>query len=380
MEPIIIVGSGMAGYGLAREFRKRNTEQPVTVLTADDGAVYSKPMLSTALAQGQSPDQLQQHTADALAAQLGVQIHTLTRVERIDTAAHRVQVNGDSLPYRQLVLALGADPVDPGLAGDAAGAVMSVNDLQDYRLFRSRLQGKHRVVILGGGLIGCEFANDLILSGHEVDLVHPREWPLERLLPSAVAQALVEQMRGRGVRWHFSRKAKAVWQAAEGVEVELDNGDMLSADLVLSAIGLRPRTSLAKASGLVVNRGIVADRRLQTSAPDVFAIGDCAEVEGLVLPFVQPLLNQSRTLAALLAGDDTRLSYPAMPVTIKTSVFPLVVGGVAPEPGQTWQIDEVEGGLRACFHAADGSLQGFALAGAATRERTALAKALAPLL
>ena len=380
MEPIVIVGSGMAGYGLAREFRKRNSEQPLTILTADDGAVYSKPLLSTALAQGQAADQLQQHTAEALADQLGVQIRTQTRVERIDTSSRQLHVDGSCLSYRHLVLALGADPVDPGLAGDAADRVMRVNDLQDYRRFRNRLQGRRRVVILGGGLIGCEFANDLILAGYAVDLVHPREWPLERLLPPALGAVFVDQTRERGLNWHLQRKARAVWHAGDDVRVELDNGDSLTADLVLSAIGLRPRTTLARDAGLQVARGIVVDRRLNASVPSVSAIGDCAEVDGLVLPYVQPLLTQVRTLAALLAGEDTALTYPAMPVTIKTPILPLVVGGVAPEPGQCWQTDAVDGGWRSCLYAADGSLQGFALAGAATRERSTLAKQLPPLL
>lgn len=380
MEPIIIVGSGMAGYGLARELRKRRADLPITLITADDGAGYSKPMLSTALTQHQSAEQLQQNTAETLAAQLGVQIRTHTRVEAIDVEAHALRMGHEQITYGKLVLALGADPVNPGLAGDAAHTVMSVNDLNDYREFRHRLAGSQRITILGGGLIGCEFANDLALAGYEVQMVHPREWPLERLLPALVAHELVQKMTERGVVWHMPRKAVAVWQTATGVQVELDNGERLQTDVVLSAIGLRPRTALAQSAGLSVGRGIQVDRQLHTSDADVCAIGDCAEVAGMVLPFVQPLLTQVRTLGAILAGEVVELSYPAMPVTIKTPIWPLVVAGAAVTAEQDWQIEQVEGGTRARLFDAGGQLQGFALAGAATKERTVLAKALPALL
>ena len=300
MNPIVIIGTGMAGYGLLREFRKRDPDTPVTLITADDGRVYSKPNLSNAFAQNRAPAQLASDTAARAAGKFRASVLTHTRVEAIDTAGKRLATDAGEIVYGRLVLALGADPIASGLDGPL---VQAINDLDDYTRFRAALDGKRRVTILGGGLIGCEFANDLVgnalvaetgAKAIEVDVVHRGAWPLERLIPEAVGQALAEALEQRGARWHFGRTASRIEADAGGARVLLDDGEELETDLVLSAIGLRPRVELASAAGIAVGRGIVVDRELRTSAPEVWAIGDCAEVEGHVLPFVQPLLIQAR--------------------------------------------------------------------------------------
>ena len=127
------------------------------------------------------------------------------------------------------------------------------------------------------------------------------------------------------MQFRFDVAAKRIERVANGLRVTLSDDSRVDAELVLSAIGLRPRTALAQAAGLAVNRGVVADRWLATSAPHVYAIGDCAEVEGHTLPYVLPLMQQGRALAATLAGTPTPVIYPAMPVTVKTPACPTVV-------------------------------------------------------
>src|SRR5262249_60169848 len=124
---------------------------------------------------------------------------------------------------------------------------------------------------------------------------------------------------------------KALNENGDGIDIALDNGTMLTADVVLSAIGLRPNFALAQAAGLTVNCGIVVDRSLQTSAPDIYALGDCAEVEGLVLPFIMPITHAARALAATLAGKPTPLAHPPMPGLVKTHACPTIVP--PPPPG-----------------------------------------------
>ena len=162
--------------------------------------------------------------------------------------------------------------------------------------------------------------------------------------------------------------------------VTLANGDVLSADLVLSAIGLKARTDLARAAGLQVNRGIVVNTQLQTSAAGCYALGDCAEVAGLHLPFVMPIMQQARALAKTLAGTATPLQYPAMPVVVKTPVCPTVV---CPPPmgveGQ-WTEDAAADGVRALYKDSSGALRGFALTGAAVKDKQALTKEIPNLL
>src|SRR5690606_18151736 len=171
--PLVIIGTGLAGYNLAREFRKHDSETPLLLITADDGRSYSKPMLSTGFAMGKDADALGMLSAGQMAIQLNAEIRTRTRVTRLDPDNRRIWIGNEPVCYRDLVLAWGAQPVRVPLAGDAADAVFPINDLLDYGRFREAAKGKRRVLILGAGLIGCEFANDLLQGGYEVELVAP---------------------------------------------------------------------------------------------------------------------------------------------------------------------------------------------------------------
>ncbi|MEQ1666992.1 MAG: FAD-dependent oxidoreductase [Sulfuriferula sp.] len=377
--PIIIVGSGMAAYTLAREFRKLDADTALTIITADAGDAYSKPMLSTALTQGKTPAQLVNMPADKMQAQLNATILTHTRVMAINITARQVQLTNETLSYSKLVLALGADPVQPKLDGDATGAVHAVNDLADYERFRTALDGKQRVTLFGGGLIGCEFANDLVNAGYSVDLVHPHRYPLERLMPEAAGMAIKDALTQLGVRWHVGF-ATAVNHADDDLVVTLNDGTHIHTEVALSAIGLRPRTQLAQAAGINTQRGIQVNKQLHTSAPDVYALGDCAEVEGHVLPYVLPLMAQARALAATLAGTVTEVAYPAMPVVIKTPACPSAVAMPNQTDSGRWQVDCSEDGVYALYQDATGKLLGFALTGKASAQRQTLAKQLPPIL
>jgi rubredoxin-NAD+ reductase len=377
MHPIVIVGSGLAGYTLLKEIRKRDAALPVTVVTADDGAFYSKPNLSNALTAGKSAAALASASAEKMAAEQNATILTRTRVTAIDTAAQLIRCDKGDIEYSRLILALGADPFPHGLAGSGAEAVLAVNDLADYGAFRSAIDGKRRITVLGGGLIGCEFANDLANVGYLVDVVHLGDWPLERLLPVEAGQRLAGSLAAIGVTWHFGRTGRAVDKTAGGYVVTLDNGDTLAADVVLSAIGLRPRTQLAQSAGIPVGRGIQTDRLLQTGTANVYAMGDCAEVEGLNLPYVQPLMVQARALAATLTGKATPVVYPAMPVMVKTPAHPVAV--LPPKIGAAggWQVECGDSGICALHLDASGRMQGFALTGSETGRRNTLVKELA---
>ncbi len=377
MHPIVIVGSGLAGYTLLKEIRKRDTATPVTLVTADDGAFYSKPNLSNALAAGKSAASLASASAEDMAAGQGATVLTHTRVTAIDTQMQRIRSDAGELEYGKLVLALGADPLPHGLAGSGAANVLAVNDLADYAAFRSAIAGAQRIAVLGGGLIGCEFANDLAHAGFAVDVVHLGEWPLERLLPVEAGQRLADSLAALGVNWHFGRTATSVERPAAGYQVALDNGEILEADVVLSGIGLKPRTGLAQAAGIPVGRGIRTDRLLQTGAPNVYAMGDCAEVEGLNLPYVQPLMLQARALAATFAGTPTPVVYPAMPVVVKTPAHP--VAALPPPAGAAggWQVECGDTGVCALHTDGSGRLQGFVLTGGETGRRSALLKEVA---
>ena len=373
MTPIVIAGSGLAGLAVAREFRRLDAATPVVVVTADDGVSYSKPMLSNALAAGRTAAQLASADAVQVAAQLGIELRPWTRIAAIDRDARLLRLATGTLAYGRLVLALGADPRRPVLAGDGADAVLTVNDLAGYAVFRAALAGARRVAILGAGLIGCEFANDLAATGLGVDVVDIAPHPLGRLLPPRAAAALRQALDATGVAWHLGRTPRAVHRRADGhrLIVELDHGPAIEADLVLSAIGLAPRIALAAAAGLTTGRGIRTDRLLRSSDPAIFALGDCAEVEGLSLPFVMPLMTCARALARTLAGTPTPVAYPAMPVVVKTPALPVVVSPPPAAAQGAWQEDDTADGIAARFVGADDTLHGFALVGAAAVARKA---------
>jgi rubredoxin-NAD+ reductase len=384
MRPLVILGTGLAGYTLAREFRKLNSDRPMLILSQDDGRSYSKPMLSNALAKGKIPDTLAMASPETMAEQLNAEVLVTSVVSRIDAEAKTLMLNGQTLAYEDLVLAVGAEVFRPPLGGDAADSVLSVNDLGDYAVFRELLgAAPKRVLIIGGGLIGCEFANDLAAVGHSVTVVEPMGRPLATLLPERASQAIEAGLQGLGVNFLYGANVTAADHMGSALRVSLADGRHAEADIVLSAIGLRPRTGLAEMAGLKVARGICVDRHLRSSNAHIFAIGDCAEVDGKVLMYVLPLMASARALAKTLSGEDTVVSYPAMPVQIKTPICPIVVSPVAPGTEGAWAVEANGQNVKASFLSKQGQLLGFALTGSfATdmKEKMGLARALPPIL
>ena len=379
--PVVILGTGLAGFNLAREFRKLDKQTPLVLVSRDHGGFYSKPMLSNALAGNKTAASLVMKDSSKMAAELDATLHTHRSVQRIDTAAATLTLDdGQTLAWRDLVFAVGADPIRLPIEGDAAEAIISVNDLDDYASFADRLAGVTRVAVLGAGLIGCEFANDLLARGITPTVIDLAPRVLPRLLPDAASDRLRERLEAAGASFRFGVSASRADREGAAVKLTLSDGTTLTADLVLSAVGLRPRTALAAEAGLRVNRGIATDRLLAASAPHVHAIGDCAEVDGHTLPYVMPIMQQARALAATLTGTPTPVVYPAMPVTVKTPACPTVVCPPPLDASGAWTVELTDDGCDARFHAADGQLLGFALLGAATRQRQALVAQVPGLL
>lgn len=378
--PVVIVGTGLAGYNLAREFRKLDSETPLLLITADDGRSYSKPMLSTGFGKNKEADGLSMAMPGAMAEQLKAQVRTHTRISGIDPGHKQLWIGDEAVPYRDLILAWGAQTVQVPVEGDAHDAIFPINDLEDYARFRAAAAGKRRVLILGAGLIGCEFANDLIAGGYEVDLVAPCEQVMPTLLHPAAAAAVQAGLESLGARFHLGPVLTRLNRVADGLEAHLSDGSVITCDVVVSAIGLRPRIDLAAAAGIQVNRGIEVDRQLKTSHANIYALGDCAEVEGLNLLYVMPLMSCARALAQTLAGNPTQVSYGAMPITVKTPVCPLVVSPVPRGAEGVWTVEGQGADIKALCRDAEGNLLGYALTGEAVREKLALNKELPALL
>ncbi len=376
IQHLVIIGSGLAGYMLAKEFRKLDKESKLTVITSGDGSFYSKPLLSTALTSNKSAASLAVMTAEKMATQLDAQVLVNCCVNELDLKHREIVTTTGNIEFSHLVLACGAEKISVPLKGNALDDIYSVNNLEEYAGFREWLVDKKHLAILGSGLVGCEFANDLINSGHSVDIIAPDQYPLASFVPKPIGDLLRQAFAGHGVTWHLDRFANEVNRVDAGYAVTLSDGSCVTVDGVFSAVGLRPDIHLAKAAGLAVNKGIVVNRWLQTSESNVFALGDCAEVAGEIKQYVAPLLQCARALAKVLAGEKEPVHYPCMPVVIKTPTCPVVA--LPPPVGLAgeWHVEGEGDHLRALFFDEEGQLRGFALIGDKVRDKLELAKQL----
>ena len=438
-QPVIIIGSGMAGYTLARELRKLTTSLPIVMVCQDSGDSYAKPTLSNAYAQNKLADSIANASAAKMAETLNLTLLNFHQVTDINTAEQvivvRSLVNEDSqttLAYRDLVLATGAHSrLLPNLAVNHQ-TIFAVNHLDEYKSFQQRLNtlksqksAPVKVAIIGAGLIGCEFANDLIGQNTDnqtadiaVALFDKAARPLAQQLPSEAGIMLQDALTQSGVTFYLGTDITSI---TTNVNTDIDISDKATvtisfdrdkqsqtfeADIVLIAIGLVANTDLAASANIAiassqhinptithlprtVQQGIKVDAYLATSAKHIYAIGDCANVMGSYMPYVMPLMNQAKALAKTLADPNmvpTKVAYPAMPVAIKTPSLPLVVLPVSGQYNDDqlyWQTTPTTDGMVMTAHPKDdsNSILGFVLAGKeAAKQRLTLTKQVADWL
>jgi rubredoxin-NAD+ reductase len=375
---VVVVGSGLAGYGVLRELRKLSPEARLTLVTHDDGHFYSKPALSTALAKGKAPEALVTTPGEKMAAQLRLDLRAGRLAEGIDRDGKVLLTTGGPIFYDKLVLALGADPVRPPIDGDAAHLAIAVNSLDHYREFREKLPDGARVLIMGAGLVGTEFANDLVTTGYRPVVVDMLGHPLAQLIPAEVGEKVRETLAGHGVEWHLGRKVVSLDKRPEGGFLgTLDDGTQIAADVLLSAVGLRPNTDLAREAGLDVRRGIMVDQTGRTSDPSIYAIGDCAEYPQGLAAYVTPIMAAARAIAPGVLGTPTDIRFPTLSVQVKTTAYPIVL---LPRPAHVegqWQLaDDTEAGLKYLFVDNQGVTRGYVLTRDRCQERTELDRML----
>lgn len=361
---VVIVGAGVAGWSVAEAIRQQDAETPILLISACEGIRYPKPALSTALAQGKRAEDLAEIDAVTHAQHLGIEVRTETRVLKIDPAKKRLITAKGGIQYGRLVLAMGARQRVLSVDGDAQDQILRVNDLGTYRKLRKRLDaGARHVTILGAGLIGTEFAEDLNAGGYSVSVIDPGSYPLAGLLPESVAMELQRRLRDKGVKWHFGATLDSLERNGERLRATLSTGEALETDLALSAAGLVPNTDLAEKAGLsLLNGGISTDALMRTPVDAVYALGDCAAVEGRVYAYIEPIRRQAATIAAHLAGVVQPFASVPPLVRVKTPSYPLTV--CPPHVGHAaFPVDGCEPG-RLEYHSGD-RLVGFVLSGGA---------------
>ena len=378
-QTIIVIGSGLAAYSLVREFRKLDSETPVLIISQDDAHSYSKPMLSTGFTKNKTAEALSMADPGKMSVQLKASIRNFTTVTKLDPENSTIYIDDEVLTYSKLVLALGAKVNKLNFPGSDLANVVSINDLMDYRNFRALLKSesltpKQHVLIMGAGLIGCEYANDLIIGGYHVTAVDPAKTAMHGLIPYQAGEVLAEGLKSAGADMLFEHYVQHIDELEDGsVCATLNTGKKIPCDVVISAIGLKANITLAEQAGLTCKNGIITDNHLETSAKNIFALGDCAEIQGEVRLYVLPLMASARALAKTLAGETTPVHFGIMPIATKTPACPVVTVPPKSEEG-AWSFEQTDTGLIGKFIDSTNKTSGFVLTGGALSHKADLIK------
>lgn len=301
-EKLVVIGNGMAAARMAGDLAQLAPERhDVTVIGAEAHRAYNRVLLSSVLAGDRGKDEIGlPEEAVAAARYLG------EAVEHIDRAARTVTTSaGRRVDYDTLVLATGSWPIVLPIPGATLPGVLQFRDIADVERMIAASQAGGRAVVVGGGLLGLEAAEGLRRRGMDVTVVHLMPWLMERQLDQAGGAMLQAVLERRGLGVVLAAQAEAILGENRVRAVRLRDGRELPADLVVMAVGIRPRIELAKSTGLACGRGVQVDDAMLTSDRAIYAIGECAEHRGRCYGLVEPVWQQAAICARHIAGDET---------------------------------------------------------------------------
>ena len=303
---LVMVGNGMAGVRTLEELLRIAPDlYEITVFGAEPHPNYNRILLSPVLAGEQAVEQIILNPLSWYEDH-GIRLHLGKSVEAIDRARRTVSAADATCErYDRLLLATGSNPVMLPIPGQDLAGVLSYRDIADTQAMIEAAGRGGRAVVIGGGLLGLEAANGLMLRGMQVTVVHLMPWLMERQLDSTAAAMLQHSLERRGLRFVTSAQTEALLGGSDGrvSGVRLRDGTELGADLVVMAVGIRPNTALAERAGLHCQRGIVVTDTLQTvTDPRVYSVGECVSHRGVAYGLVAPLFEQSKVCANHLAN------------------------------------------------------------------------------
>ena len=365
-EPLVVVGNGMATARLVDELAKVALGRYAIAVIGDEPRLaYNRVLLSSVLAGETASHDIELRPASWWRDR-GVTLKYGCRATEIDVGRHELKIaNEESVSFSRLVLATGSTPLRLNVPGSDLAGVHTFRDSRDVDLLLTLAAQKKRVVVVGGGLLGLEAAYGLAKAGAPVTLIHLMDRLMERQLDAPAADLLKTLVERKGVKVLLNANTARLHGATRVDGVELTDGRRIEADAVIFAAGIRPNVALAKDAGIAVGRGIMVDDHLQTAAPEIFALGECAEHRGICYGLVEPAYEQARVLAQHLAGKTAAYGGSVVATNLKVSGVSVFSAGdfIGAEGSETILLSDVRHGTYKKLVISEGRLTGAVLVG-----------------
>jgi nitrite reductase (NADH) large subunit len=319
-EPLVIVGNGMAAARLVEELAKVALGRYAVAVIGDEPRLaYNRVLLSSVLAGETASHDIELRPANWWRDR-GVTLKYACVATAIDVGRRELKIaNEESIAFSKLVLATGSTPLRLNVPGTDLAGVRSFRDSRDVDLLLTLAAQKRRVVVVGGGLLGLEAAYGLAKAGAPVTVVHLMDRLMERQLDAPAADLLKSLVERKGIEVLLNADTARIMGETHVEGLELKDGRRIDADAVIFAAGIRPNVALAQQAGIAVHRGIVVDDHLRTAAPDIFALGECAEHRGVCYGLVEPAYEQARILAQRLGGGTASYDGSVVAANLKVS-------------------------------------------------------------
>ena len=337
MKKLVVVGNGMAGVACVEHILQQPHEFDITIFGDETHANYNRILLSMVLAGEKSAEDIvlndvEWYRSNGIQARLGVRIEQIDRSERV-----AIDSEGCATRFDKLILATGSSAFIPPIAGVDKKNVHVFRTLDDARELIAKARQGSKAVVIGGGLLGLEAARGLQLRGCEVSVVHLMDTLMERQLDATGGGFLQRKIESLDIRVFLPKHTQALLGNGRVEGLRFASGEEIDAELVVIAAGIKPNVELGRKAGLEVRRGIVVNDYMQTSDPDIFAVGECTEHRGQTFGLVAPLMEQGQVLAAAITGNAGRVFTGTAPAA------KLKIMGV--EIFSAGSIDESEPGL-----------------------------------
>jgi len=310
---VVIVGNGVAGITAARIIKEKNPETRVSIYTDESHHYYPRPRLYEVLSGEAKPREVYMFSEEWYEKK-GINVQLNKKALSIDTERKELLLeDGSRVNYDKLLLANGGHSFVPLIKGVEKTGVFTLRSIRDALSIKEFTEKTKKVIIIGGGLLGLEFASSLKKLGQQVEVVEMFPRLLPRQLDSDGATILKNRIASRGINIVLGAKTIELLGRETVSGILLDSGEELSGDLVLISAGMRSNTGLALEAEIKVNRGIIVDGHLRTSADDMYAVGDVAEFEGIVYGIIPAALEQASIAAANILGMEHNVYTGTIP-------------------------------------------------------------------